>query len=745
MDRRKFLVGSATAAAAGRLAAQSRPPGAPDGDRATAANTRWMQTARVFLIDAYEPPFATRLEYDANALAETMVRMNANTVRIATMGKYALIPGVRFSPHPELGKRDILAETIAACKPRGIRVVPYISTGHKLAWTMVTRDHPEYAQKTSPGGGPARSHFYVGEDHGTVCWNGPYRQAYVDLVEHVVRDYDIDAVYFDRWTSAYFWPGRAICYCDGCRNGFRKTTGLELPWHEKDADYTPSELAAIDRYHTWLQDTLVDIVRQVRTLVKSYKNVPLIYNINNPQLMAREDPRVFEAMDAYLYERGNSILERAEGVSLARAAGMGVWPYVGEYNNWPRAIYNGFDFEQQIFTTAMFGGSPILALPWGYVQHTANRGFVEHPFGVLKQHEREFEGFHNCPYAAVLYGFRTPPGEAQPGTWWRTDVRTSTLGAFAALLYSHVQVSSVDETLLDYPEKLGAYKVLYLAGIPYLSEARLNNIRKFVGGGGGLVVSYATSLFGPTAGNARGTREAPGTAAQRLDRFGLEDLVRAAPIQPAGDLGEIVSNYRSMTGGPYDLYLADHQRPDLQTLTPLWHFVPVKLMEGGEVWKDIVTGDGLRPILPGVILSRYGKGRVVYCASALESLFVQQNSSAVREMLLALVAKAAPEPPPYEVEAPSGLIANLTSNGNVLVLHLTNWTGNKLERAGANEYYLAPVENVRVRLAVPPGKRVRNVSLLMNAPFRQQQKGPTLEVMISRVEAYQGIRVETEG
>ena len=74
----------------------------------------WIQTARVFLIDAYEPPFATRLEYDAKALADTMARMNANTVRISTMGKYALIPGVRFTPHPELGKRDILAETIAA-------------------------------------------------------------------------------------------------------------------------------------------------------------------------------------------------------------------------------------------------------------------------------------------------------------------------------------------------------------------------------------------------------------------------------------------------------------------------------------------------------------------------------------------------------------------------------------------------------------------------------------------------------
>jgi len=76
----------------------------------------------VFLIDAYEPLFEPRLEYDAKALAETMAHMSANTVRIVTMGKYALIRGVRFSPHPQPGNRDVLAETIAASGcgvPRG--------------------------------------------------------------------------------------------------------------------------------------------------------------------------------------------------------------------------------------------------------------------------------------------------------------------------------------------------------------------------------------------------------------------------------------------------------------------------------------------------------------------------------------------------------------------------------------------------------------------------------------------------
>ncbi len=234
----------------------------------------------MFLIDAYQPPFAPELEYDAEALARTMAEMNANVVRIATMGKYANIQGVRFTGHPALGKRDLLRETIAAMKPRGIRVIPYISTGHKLAWSMVTKEHPEYAHQPRPGGEPDRSHMFVGEDHGTVCWNTPYRKAYMDLVEHVVRDYDIDGMYFDTWRPFYFWQGLRVCYCDGCRTGFRKASGREIPWHERRGDYSADELTTIERYHDWYRERFIEIIGEVRKLVKSYKDIPLIYNIN---------------------------------------------------------------------------------------------------------------------------------------------------------------------------------------------------------------------------------------------------------------------------------------------------------------------------------------------------------------------------------------------------------------------------------------------------------------------------------
>jgi hypothetical protein len=97
------------------------------------------------------------------------------------------------------------------------------------------------------------------------------------------------------------------------------------------------------------------------------------------------------------------------------------------------------------------------------------------------------------------------------------------------------------------------------------------------------------------------------------------------------------------------------------------------------------------------------------------------------------------------MDASSGLIANLTTKGDTMVLHMTNWTGNKLERAGANEYYLAPVENVRICFNIPKGKKVRSVALLVDSPFRKQHNGSNLEINIPRVEAYQGVRVELEG
>jgi len=482
---------------------------------------------------------------------------------------------------------------------------------------------------------------------------------------------------------------------------------------------------------------LVDIIHEVRRLVKSHKDIPLIYNINNPEKITTEDPRIIAAMDAFLYERGRTMLERVEGVSLARSMEMHIWPYVGTYDNWPRTIYDGYNFQQQIFTSTMFTGASIMAQPYAYVNHPEYRRHVTEPFGVLAANEEDLVGFENYPYAAVVYGYKDPAGFSRRASWDRkVDVRSATLGAFAACIYGHVQVSSVHETILDQPERLARYKVLYLAGAPRLSKSRIENIRNFVRAGGGLVVSYGASLY-----DAEGRRQ---------ERFALEELIRVAPLKPQAEAARIMRSYLVMVGGPNDLYML--VRPGANAfgdywtdrLVPLWFYEPVKVLEGGSVAMDIVTGDGRRAFLPGVVLSRYGKGRVAYMASCIESLFQTDNMDVLGKLIRTLIETVAPEPAPYEVQAPAGLLCNMTTKGSRRVLHMTNWTGNKFEQMQTKEYYLAPVENVVLRVHLPNEKRIRSIDRFVPGRSKRRDLDGAVEISFPRIEAYQAVHLEFE-
>jgi len=696
----------------------------------------WIKTARVFLVDAYQPPFVPKLEFDAELLAKTMVEMHANVLRIGTMGKYATIKGVCFSTHPDQGDRDILQEAIRACKPRGIKVIPYISTGHKLAWSMLTKDYPDYAQKTSPNGGPLRLQMMIGEDQGTVCWMSDYRKAYFDLVEHVCRDYVIDGIYFDTWRPFSFWEGKQVCYCDGCTKGFRKATGLELPYHENPDEYTKSELETIDKYHKWYYEEYIKIVEQVCDLVRSYRKIPLIYNADNPTKIAEEDPRILSLLDAFLYERGNSMLERAEGVSLARALDLDVLPYIGVYNNWQRTVYETNSYQQQIFTNMMFGGGAIVAQPYAYTSHYENRKYVSYPFEIIEKHESLLKSLTNYKYVGVVYSDHNPQNHAK-SSWWggNTDSRTSTLGAFAACIYNHIQVSSIHEFLLDQPEKLKQFPVLYLADITYLSEERIKNLKDYVHNGGSLIVCYSTSLYD--------------SSGIRRNSFGLEELIGVKPVIPEGNLKDEMRTYSTKIGGPSDLYILKIKNNGNllgdfwnDRLVPLWFYEPVKAIDPNSVIMEIVAGDGPHTILPGVILNNYGKGKVLYSSSSLESLYLKDGKYILGDLIDSFIKAVSSVPAPYIVKAPSAVITNLSVSKNCWVLHITNWTGNKFERANVDDDYLAHVENFSAVFKIPANNQVKSVSCFVEAPFEKKIKGNQLEIKIPHIDAYQAIYIE---
>jgi hypothetical protein len=376
----------------------------------------------------------------------------------------------------------------------------------------------------------------------------------------------------------------------------------------------------------------------------------------------------------------------------------------------------------------MFGGAPIISQPYPYIYGKVNREFVSNPFSLMSRNEALLGSMKNIPFAAVVYSFDNPEGHAKSSWWWKADTRSATLGAFAACLYNHIQVTSAMPSLLNDPELLSRFRVLYLADNVSLSDKQVANIKDFVSKGGGLIVSYSTSLYD--------------NEGKQMSDFALGDLLRVRHIK----LPEPLANYTAMIGGPNDLYYLRDDKGTLpdkwaNRLVPLWFYEPVEVLQGGKVLMNIVTGDGNRPVLPGVVLSSYGAGKVLYSASSLESLFYGNGNPEIKELLKDFVSIVSSEPLPYVVKAPSALISNLQQSGNSYLLHLTNWTGDKFELKHVMEEYIAPVENVRIEFPLKAGSKVVSVRSLSGASFKKELGNGLLKITLPRVEAYEGIEI----
>lgn len=709
--------------------------------RATAAEPapadefEWLRHARVFILDAYTYPLYPKIEFDAEKFAQAMADMHVNTVRVATSGNYWLIPGTPFGTAPDLGKRDILAECIAACKPRGIRVVPYVRAGGEAALEIVK---PEWAYRTNP-----RSDLYVWWDLGgkrtAFCWNSAYRQAFFALIERLASHYDIDGMYFDAWKLFYRFQPPQVCYCAGCRTGFRAATGLELPYRENVQRYDASEREIIGRYHDWCREELLKIFRETKRRIRSHKNIPLVFNLNHARFI-RDDPsfthpRIIEESDAFLYEMSRSMLERAEGTSLALAHGLAVWPYSDAYHGFPRIPVYQYSQQQHIFATMAFGGSPTLYHTYFFVDHAEARAPVREAFGTFERNRRYVEGFRPEPFCAVVWNDRDPPGHAGDHWLWKTSARLCTAGAFAACLDQHVQVTSLLKDDLSRPELLRRYGVLYLPDICMLSDGQLAGIRRFVSEGGGLVMTYATSLY-----DENGKRRAD---------FALGDLAKVRRIEPDAAKRDKMNSTLAM-GGAWDLYLKARsgqrvlQGPRAKDLLPAAVYEPVDALPGATVAADIVMGTGSEALFPGLVVSQYGKGKVAYIPAALDAMYRQTRIRQFSDLLRDVVAYVSPRNIPYEIDAPATLIANLMSRGNTRVLHLINWTGCNYESEQQEVYYIPPVKDVVVRYQVPRGKRVTGVKLFVPAEFSQRVEGNVLSVTLPKVDNYQGVVIEME-
>ena len=203
-------------------------------------------------------------------------------------------------------------------------------------------------------------------------------------------------------------------------------------------------------------------------------------------------------------------------------------------------------------------------------------------------------------------------------------------------------------------------------------------------------------------------------------------------------------------GSVWDLYMKTRDgqsviKPPLtENLIPTHLYETVKPLPGGTVAADIVVGTDNEPIFPGLIVSQYGKGKVAYIPAALGSMYLQTHIREFADFLKDVIEYVSPETLPYEIDAPSSLIANMTANGNQRVLHLINWTGFNLEKTLQTVYYIPPIEDVLVKFKIPDGKDINNIKLFVTAEYSHYRENDILYIKLPRIEKYQGIAIELE-
>lgn len=673
----------------------------------------WVRRARTFQIEQYHPPFWPDIDFDAKQLVDVVRKYHANAIRFGSAGKWAVFPNEFFPPHPQLGERDLLAETIAEAHARDVRVIGYIPVGHIIPEDNMLIHHPEWMYRPSPEGDAPVLRHHGGGFHRHVCFNTPYREAICAFIAQVV-DHDVDAIYTDSACPyhSHHTPQSPLCYCDYCLEKFERQFGCPMPYAPDPHSLPREDREMLEAWSLQYGRIVGDVFLEFAAATRKKKDIPVLTHglgVGN-----WPERRIVEVHDGFLYEAGGDFLHRLEAASLAESSGWAMWQYVGALTGWSRAQCFGMELVEEAAASFASGGGVLVACGvnlWLSPPHKANRELAA-LLEILERNESLFEDLHPSPFVAIPFvlpvrvyemlerlRFRAEPlvmrdrprdviGQSRQDLADRPREREAPLseagylvrtppqqscrrGAFSAMLANHLPMSVIEERVLSDPAALAKYPVLLLPNVGHLTRKEVEGITEYVKAGGRLLATYRTSLYGAEPDEMR-------------DNFALADLLGVDRVDPNPDQ---FADYEQhlWAAGTFDTYgccvpgqwLAERCSHELW---PLNRFEFVQARPGTDVVANIVFGGREDDALcPAVTCRTVGKGRVVYLAAPVEELHFEYRLLVVRDLLGAVVDWLYPEGRPLMTDGPNQLVMIPNEKPGSQVLFLINHTGERVE------------------------------------------------------------------
>ncbi|MDP7396758.1 MAG: beta-galactosidase trimerization domain-containing protein [Lentisphaeria bacterium] len=691
----------------------------------------WYRKARVVNVEEFHPPLSPRLEVDPKRLARKMSETGADVVHIAAASKHALYPTKHMLPHPELKGRDFFGEMIAACKKRGMRVIAYVPTCHKLPYDQVKKHYPEWIWRPAPEGRRVPRHHYevlkqrhpehdwdptpeavppltyhTSEGrHAPLCFNSPYRQSFGEMIREIVTGYPIDGILFDSWIPIYFAPFD-ICYCRKCRQDFKCRYGLELPVLARKL--RPRQREAMLDWFSWYRELSWEVGEETIAYIRSVNDELLLLCHGEDPYAKRDHVMIHDGFGMEAYE---PLAYRLQFLSLMINEGRICTPFIGRCDHLQRLITYQKDLFREGIATIAGGGTPIVANGHGfYFTKKKDMAPLTRLFDVMQEVETELVTSKPYPFLAIPVPRVTQSysrGDAESrkvgatgealadplreemlasdrheyeGRWnekvfWPyikegllDGVKQQLEAAFRIGLSCHLPVQMIPEVFLDDLDSLRKYKILYLPGTPVLTANQVDTIGRYVKEGGNLIASGLASLYDSDA--------------DLLNNFALSEIL-GVNLRPATrEEDKLLDNLRFKNGCYTDIYMKYVGKTGrnyfaLDKLMPQevrTKFLFVAPKDKTRVLANLVTADG-RVVSPGITVSRYGRGKAVYLCPGYEQRYLRQRSPLVRDMFKNLFFHLVNGRVPLQVDLPDTVFTLLNTYEGGWLLHLINHTG----------------------------------------------------------------------
>jgi hypothetical protein len=582
------------------------------------------------------------------------------------------------SPHVPL---DHIDKDVAEYRRLGLRI---LAVYPPCLQSEVYAAHPEWRRIATNTTEVPQVDLKEHPHGGMLCLLGPYGDFLIDVLTEITKKYRVDAWSFD----GLHYGG--VCYCQHCREGFRKDAGMEIP----EVDLNNADFR---RYQHWADRRMEDLICRMQRRLKTIQpEVALVTWTTNAGRFGhlRDIPRNMPARMNLLLDAPDQefwLDETNRGATIVPAlANAYIWactnhrvafsePYLMSHGNpYGKDSFPAHEVLRRVLLAATHGVGPSLAVGQPDSLQDAAYAALEEvkkrkPWLTHKQPE---------PWGAMLLSDNTRVFYGRSPAHVEERYLASVFGTFRAVLEEHLPVTTICDWNLT-AEDLARYKVLVLPNTACLDERQMSAIREFVKNGGGLVASLDTSLcdeFGDVRTN-----------------FGLADMFGAryrGVIKPSAQSSEQIDanfakgldeSFWEKRKNIFDLKIngscldSEEQLRKLVGRNPVLFkgsAVGVRSTEPGEVMATVAPRGAMSPTTsPAIVARDYGKGRVVYFPAGIDAAYYSYPLPYYRVLLARAMRWAAGNDPPVEVTAPMCVHATVfrqRKDGERLLIHLFN-------------------------------------------------------------------------